>query len=280
MLAASADQEGSRATGVNGNQNDDSAPGAGAVYIFTRTGTTWSQQAYLKPDAPGEYLGNSLSLSADGSTLVAGAPNAGAGDVYVFVQSGGTWTKQAHIKAMDEENNESFGWSVGVSADGNTLVAGSTDRADSAGTARVFVRTGTTWTQQARFKGSNTRKNDQFGVAIAISADGNTVAVGSHFNAGPPASKGINSDPEDDDVSGSGSAYIFTRTGTTWKQAAYVKAPNARVAAEFGRSIALSGDAKTLAVGSLRETSGAKGVNGNQADTSAPEAGAAYVFYQ
>ena len=185
MLAVSGYQEGSRATGVNGNQNDTSAPGDGAVYIFTRMGTNWSQQAYLKPDAPGEYFGNSLSLSADSSTVVVGAPNAGAGDVYVFVQSGGTWSKQAHIKAKDEENNESFGWAVAVSADGNTFTAGSTDRADSAGVARVYVRNGTEWTQQGQFKGSNTRKNDQFGVAIAISADGSTVAVGSHFNAVP-----------------------------------------------------------------------------------------------
>ena len=120
-LAASAYQEGSRATGVNGNQNDDSAPGAGAVYVFTRIGTAWSQQAYLKPDAPGQYLGNSLSISADGNTLVAGAPNAGAGDVYVFVRAGTTWAKEAHVKAMDEQNNESFGWSVAVSAE--TLIA-------------------------------------------------------------------------------------------------------------------------------------------------------------
>lgn len=278
-LAVSAMQEGSKATGVNGNQADNSAPGAGAVYVFARTGAIWSQQAYLKPDGLGEFFGYSVGLSRDGNTLAVGAPNAGAGDVYAFVRSGSAWTKQAHIKAPDEQNNESFGWSVAISADGDTIVAGSTDRGDSAGAARILVRNGDTWTQQARFKGSNTRKNDQFGVAIAISADGNTVAVGSHFSAGPPASKGINSDPEDDDVSGSGSVYLFTRSGTAWKQAAYVKAPNARISAEFGESISLSSDAKTLAVGSLKESSAANGINGNQADTSAPNAGAAYVFF-
>jgi hypothetical protein len=278
-LAASAIEEGSRATGVNGNQADDSAPGAGAVYIFTRTETKWSQQAYVKPDALNEYFGYSVSLSTDGNTMAVGAPNAGAGEVYAFVRAGSTWTKQTHFKAMDEEQNESFGWSVAISGDGNTIAAGSTDRGDSAGTDRILVRDGGTWTQQARFKGANTRKNDQFGICIAISADGNTVAVGSHFNAGPPASVGVNSDPEDDDVSGSGSVYIFARSNAAWKQAAYVKAPNARVSAEFGKSISLSSDGKTLAAGSLRETSAAKGVNGNQADTSAPDAGAAYVFY-
>jgi hypothetical protein len=189
---------------------------------------------------------------------------------------------------------------VAISGDGNTIVAGANDedslftgvvadptagahdanRDTSVGAAYVFTRDAAgKWSQQAWFKAINARKNDQYGTSIAISADGNTVAVGSMFGAGAGGSKGVNADPNDDSQSGSGSAYLYTRTGNAWAAAAYVKATNARTSAQFGNSVALSADGKTLAVGSYRETSAAKGVNGNQADTSAPEAGAVYIYY-
>jgi FG-GAP repeat len=298
-LAVGAIEEGSKATGVNGNQADDSGAGTGAGYVFKRTGTTWSQEAYVKPDVAGGLFGYGVGLSADGNTLAVGAENeeGNSGSVYAFVRTGATWSKQVRLRTINSEGGDSVGWSVGISADGNTIAAGAFDedslltgvppndqgahdavRDTSSGAAYVFVRSGDTWAQQAWFKAINTRKNDQFGISIAVSGDGNTVAVGSHFGAGTGASKGVNGNPNDDSVSGSGSVYVYTRSGSTWTPAAYVKAPNARVSAEFGNSVSLSRDGKTLAVGSLRETSAAKGINGNEADTSAPEAGAAYVF--
>jgi hypothetical protein len=189
---------------------------------------------------------------------------------------------------------------VAISGDGNTIVAGANDedsllagvqtdpnlgahdqnRDTSVGAAYVFTRDASgEWSQQVWLKAINARKNDQYGTSITISRDGNTVAVGSMFGAGPGGSKGVNADPNDDSNSGSGSVYLYTRSGHAWVPAAYVKAPNARTSGEFGNSVALSADGKTLAVGSFRETSAAKGVNGNQADTSAADSGAAYVFY-
>src|SRR5262249_6259026 len=97
-LAVGAIEEGSTATGVNGNQADHSKPGAGAAYVFSRADAKWSQQAYVKPDALGELFGMSVGLSANGDTLVAGAPNQDSGDVYVFVRSGANWSKQAHMQ--------------------------------------------------------------------------------------------------------------------------------------------------------------------------------------
>ena len=298
-LAVGSIEEASKATGVNGDQTDKSAPGTGAVYVFTRAAAKWSQQAYVKPDGPGGLFGYGLGLSGDGSTLAVGNEDKGAGEVYAFTRTGTAWSKQGILKALNGENGDNFGWCVAISADGNTIAAGANDedslltgvppndqgahdavRDTSAGAAYVFVRDAAgKWTQQAWLKAINTQKNDQFGDSISISGDGNTVAVGSLFGPGPAASKGVNSDPNDDSQTGSGSVYVYTRSGATWVPTAYVKAPNARTSAQFGNSVGLSADGKTLAVGSLRETSAAKGINGNQADTSAPEAGAAYIFY-
>ena len=298
-LAAGAIEEASRATGVNGDQKDDSQPGNGAAYVFSRTGTTWSQQAYTKADTPGGLFGYGVGLSGNGDTLAVGDENSDAGFVYAFQRTGTTWAKQGVMAPVNGENSDNLGWCVAISADGNTIVAGANDedslftgvpandlgahdvaRDASVGAAYVFTRDASgKWAQQVWFKAINARKNDQYGTSIAISADGNTVAVGSMFGAGAGGSKGVNADPNDETQFGSGSAYLYTRSGNTWVPAAYVKAPNARTSAQFGNSVALSADGKTLAVGSFRETSGAKGVNGNEADTSAPEAGAVYIYY-
>jgi len=138
------------------------------------------------------------------------------------------------------------------------------------------VRNGDTWTQQAFLKSSHPSQEDWFGVRLAISGDGNTVAVSAPNE--DSASKGINGKEDDNTAAESGAVYYFTRSGTTWVQQAYVKSSNTRAGDEFGSSIALSGDGRTLLVGARGEDSGAKGINGNQADASTRDAGAAYVF--
>lgn len=297
-MAVGAIEEGSKAKGVNGDQTDRSKPGNGATFVFARTGAKWSQQAYLKPDEDGGLFGYGVSLSADGNTVAVGASNEGPGAVYAFARAGTTWSEQGHLMGINAEDGDALGWCVAISADGNTIVAGANDedslltgvpannlggndraRDTSSGAAYVFVRSGATWKQQVWLKAINTRKNDKYGTSIAISGDGNTVAVGAQFAAGTGASNGVNGDPQNDDLSSSGSVYVYSRKGDTWTPAAYVKAPNARLDAQFGVSVALNGDGKTLAVSAPNESSGSKGVNSNQADTSALGAGAAYVFY-
>jgi hypothetical protein len=155
--------------------------------------------------------------------------------------------------------------------------AGQTDAVDSVGGAHVFVRTAGKWSQQAYIKAFNPRENDQFGWAVAMSRDGNTIAVGSHLE--DSGVKGVNGDQSDASSEDSGAAYVYTRTGTNWNPTAYVKASNTKPSAEFGISVALNGDGKVLAAGAPREDSAAKGINGKQDDKSAPSAGAAYVYY-
>jgi hypothetical protein len=297
-LAVGAIGEDSNATGVNGNQDDNSANQAGAAYIFTRTSNTWSQQAYIKSTMtrPNVLFGYSIGVSANGNTLAVGEYDAdrGKGAIYVLTRSGGTWTHQARIQAENAEIQDSLGYSLAISDDGNTIASGAADEDclkpginppgcendqetnTSAGAAYVFVRNGTTWTQQVFLKASNPGKEDWFGVRIAISGDGNTVAVGAQNE--DSAAKGVNGKQDDDSAAEAGAVYLFTRSGTTWTQHSYVKASNTRAGDEFGSSIALTRDGRTLLIGARGEDSGAKGVNGNQADASVRDAGAAYLF--
>lgn len=301
-------------SGINGNQNDNSMQLAGAVYVYNRTGTSWAQSAYLKstnPDA-GDMFGYSVSLSADGRTIAIASYDEdgssrgingpvdngrnGAGAVYVYVKPvNGFWTQQAYIHASNAEAGDSFGVHVVLSDDGNTLLVGSLDEdclargvnpADpcdndrsgdfSSGIAYVFVRSGTTWSQQALFKASNTGANDWFGSRLALSGDGNTAAIGASLE--DTLGRGINGNQEGNDATESGAVYLFTRTGTTWSQQAYVKGSNTEAFDQFGSAAGLSRDGRTLVVTALGEDSSAKGSNGNQADNSAMESGAAYVF--
>jgi FG-GAP repeat len=297
-LAVGAIGEDSNATGVNGNQDDNSANQAGAAYVFTRTGSTWSQQAYIKSTMTraNVLFGYSIGISGNGDTLAVAEYDAdrGKGALYVLTRSGGAWTHQARIQAENAEIQDSLGYSLALSEDGNTLASGAADEDclkpginpagcendqesnQSSGAAYVFVRNGTTWTQQVFLKASNPGKEDWFGVRIAISGDGNTVAVGAQNE--DSAAKGINGKQDDDSAPEAGAVYLFTRAGTTWTQHSYVKASNTHAGDEFGSSIALTRDGRTLLVGARGEDGGARGVNGNQADGSVRDAGAAYLF--
>jgi hypothetical protein len=309
-LAVSAIIESSTATGINGDQENNAAPYSGAVYVFSRSNTTWTQQAYIKASNTGsnDSFGSQIALSGDGNTLAVSAPfedsattdiggnqadnsATDSGAVYVFTRSGTTWAPQAYVKASNTSAQDAFGTAIALSADGGTLAVGARgessaamgiggdqddNSAPSAGAAYVFIRTGTMWSQQAYIKASNTDAGDIFGGSIALSSTGDTLAVAALAEGS--RARGVNGDELDNSGSESGAVYVFVRAGTSWSQEAFVKASNSDVGQLFGGSIALSGDSNTLAVGATEEDSAATGINGNQADTSKPQSGAAYVF--
>ena len=294
-LAVSETSDPSNATGINGNQKNTGAPDSGAVFIFNHSGDTWSQQAYIKPwntTTPGVLFGYSVGLNGNGDTLGVGAygEDGGRGAVYVFTRNNGTWSQQMRLTAPNAEPGDYLGCALAISDDGNTIISGvaldkyrqlqgahDPELLDNVGAAQVFVRTGGKWSPQAYVKAFNARENDQFGLALAMSRDGNTIAIGSHLE--DSGAKGVNGDQSDASMEDSGAVYVYTRTGTTWNPTAYVKASNTKPAAEFGISVALNGDGKVLAAGATKENSAAKGVNGKQDDKSAVNAGAAYVYY-
>jgi len=281
--------EKSNATGVNGDQSDTSANGAGAAYVFVRTGVTWTQQAYLKASNTTAGARFATAVAISGDTIVVGAYSEHssafeAGAAYVFVRSGTAWSQQAFLKASNPILLASFGWAVAIS--GDTIVVGAyRERTDATGVngvvgpsviadngaAYIFARSGSTWTQQAYLKASFPTEN-QFGFSVGVSGD--TVVVGAvHDNSN---ATGVNGDPANQSAANSGAAYVYVRNGATWTQQAYLKASNTDAGDEFGYSVAISGD--TIVAGARLEDSNATGVGGNQADNSATGSGAAYVF--
>src|SRR5213596_2064458 len=282
-LAVSAPYEDSAATGIDGDQADNSMPNSGAVYLFGRTGTTWAQQAYIKASNTGEVqdgdeFGYSISLSGDGNWLVVGAIGEdsaatgvngnqkdnsaqGAGASYVFARTGRAWSQQAYLKAANAGANFLFGYSVAFSGDGSTIAIGSFDEAGSSreingpydrraagtGAVYVFIHGGTTWSQQAYLKAKEGDRQDSMGCWVAISDDGNTVAAGAldedtmvpGINVVQSGHSRVVDGPDDNS---SGAAYVFVRNGTTWTEQASFKASNVGKHDWFGIRLNLSGD--------------------------------------
>src|SRR5204863_299837 len=146
------------------------------------------------------------------------------------------------------------------------------DSLPGAGAAYVFVRTGSTWAQQAYLKASNPGQLDGFGGAVALAGD--TLAVGATGESS--SATGVGGNQSNDAANTSGAVYVFVRVAGTWTQQSYLKASNSGRDYEFGSSLALSGD--MLLVGGAGDASAATGINGNQTDGTAPHAGAAYLF--
>ena len=301
-VVVGAPSEDSNATGIDGDETDNSAADSGAAYVFVRNGTTWSQQAYLKASNTEAFdsFGNNLAISGD--TVVVGALFESsdatgingdqsdnhadeAGAAYVFVRNGNTWTQQAYLKASNTNARDHFSGSVAISGDTIVVAADGEDSnatgvdgdqddnsADGSGAAYVFVRASGTWSQQAYLKASNTEADDEFGQSVSVSGSSVVVAaVGEDSHA-----TGVNGDQSDNNASGSGAAYVFVRDGTTWTQQAYLKASNTDAGDNFGQSVAISDE--TVIVGAVQEASAATGVNGDESNNDAVEAGAAYVF--
>jgi len=309
-LAIGAASEDSNATGVGGNQSDDSASASGAVYVFARTGGVWTQQAYIKASntEPADGFGERLALSADGNTLAVSAPTedsnatgvggddsnnsaSDSGAVYIYTRNGTNWTDQAYVKASNTAAGDRFGFDLSLSADGNTLAVGaptedsdaagingdeSNDSAPDSGAVYLFARSGTNWSQQAYVKASNTEAGDAFGNTVALSGDGNTLAIAAW--AEDSNAIGVNGTQLDNLAPQSGAVYVFARSGSSWSQQAYVKASNTGVGDRFGSDLSLSADGGTLVVGAVFEDSDASGINGNQFSDAATDSGAAYLF--
>lgn len=175
--------------------------GQGSCTIFTRTNKTWNQQAYItySSGAAGHKFGHSVALSNDGNTLAVGAPHSASGTGYcvVYTRSGTTWTQQAYLVYSGALNGDSFGCSVALSGDGNTLVVGAaTDTVSTVsyqGSCTVFVRSGTTWTQQGYLTYVAVDNNGSLGSAVAISDDGNTIVASASGDGGDGATIGLSS---------------------------------------------------------------------------------------
>ncbi|MDO8749562.1 MAG: prepilin-type N-terminal cleavage/methylation domain-containing protein [Dehalococcoidia bacterium] len=230
----------------------------GSAYVYVRSGGAWSQQAKLTASDGAARDEFGLSVAISGDTAVVGAysadvgSNGNQGSAYVFVRSGGAWTQQAKLAASDGAVSDWFGFSVAISGD-TAVVAAKTDDVGSnadQGSAYVFVRSGTTWSQQAKLTASDGAAEDYFGVSVAISGD--TAVVGAYWDD-------VGSNTEQ------GSAYLFLRSGGAWSQQAKLTASDGAVSDYFGVSVAISGDTAVV------------GAHGDDVGSNTDQ-GSAYVF--
>jgi len=239
---------------VGAHLDDDAGPGSGSAYVFVRSGTTWTEQAKLTAsDADaGDLFGHNVVILGDTALVGAHLDNdAGpdSGSAYVFVRSGNTWTEQAKLTASDAAPSSSFGHNSGIS--GDTIIVGAESASSTkpfTGAAYVFTKSGNTWTEQAKLTASDAAKDDHFAHGVSISGD--TAMVGSFW--------------DDDAGSKSGSAYVFTRSENTWTEQAKLTASDAAAGDFFGHTVSITGDTAMV------------GGEGN--DDAGSGSGSAYVF--
>jgi hypothetical protein len=214
--------------------------GVGAAWVFTRSGTTWTQQGE-KLTGSGEIghgeFGKSVALSADGDTALIGGRGDGGdvGAAWIFTRVGETWSQQGgKLTGGGEVGDGDFGASVALSADGNTALIGGFDDDKEIGAAWVFTRAGETWSQQGeKLTGGGGCGTPFFGTSVALSADGDTALIGG---------------PVDCDT---GAAWVFTRSGSTWTQQGEKLSGGQVFGAwrEFGERVALSAEGETALIG-------------------------------
>ena len=239
--AVSLSADGTRAL-VAANVDDEAGVDAGAAYVFLWNGAAWAAESKLLAEdgAAGDLLGDSVALSGDGTTALVGAPadEGLRGSAYVFTRLGSVWTQQAKLVAADGAAQDVFGASVALSDDGTTALVGArqADILGSAdvGSAYVFVRSGSVWTQQKKLHALDGGIGDLFGDSVSLSADGTRALVGA---------------PRDDDVHvNAGAAYVFGGAGV-WSQLAKLVAQDGPAGDKFGFSVSLSADGRTALVG-------------------------------
>ncbi|HSY47318.1 MAG TPA: hypothetical protein VLC46_00765 [Thermoanaerobaculia bacterium] len=227
-------------TAIVGGPNDSNY--AGAAWVWTRSGGVWTQQGtkLVGSGAVGNVeQGLSVALSADGNTALIGGPgDSSAGAAWVWTRSGGAWTQQgAKLVGSGAVGNVGQGFSVALSADGDTAIVGGTGDNSGVGAAWVWTRSGGVWTQQGtKLVGSGAVGNVGQGFSVALSADGDTAIIGGPLENGLPY--------------GVGAAWVWTRSAGVWsQQGAKLVGSGAASSAGQGWSVALSTDGNTAVVG-------------------------------
>ena len=228
----------SNETVVAGSDLDDigSNTDQGSAYVFARNSSGWSQQARLTASDGngGDFFGYKVAIYGDTIVVVAFSNRVGSnfyqGAAYVFVRNGTNWAQQAKLTASDGAERDGFGSSVAIN--GNTVIIGA--RSDqiganeNQGSAYIFVRNGTTWTQQAKLVANDGAAEDYFGYSVDVvnTLSGTFAVVGANFD-----NIGGNNDQ--------GSVYVFTRSGTAWTQTQKLTGSDGIALDRFGESVSI-----------------------------------------
>ena len=191
------------------------------------------------------------------------------------------------LKASNTDSNDNYGNAVAVSNDGSTIAVSAfkesgiandptANSAALSGAIYVYRKTNGIWNEVAYLKAPNADDKDEFGYAIALSGDGNTLAV-STINEASSAT-GIDGNQLDNLAPASGAVYLYVNSGSSWQSQAYIKSSNSNLVDSFGFSVSLDSDGTTLLVGAPGESSSAQSINGDETDNTGSLSGAAYVF--
>ena len=224
----------------------------GGVYIWTRSGTTWSVEATLQPTkaGAGDQTGSSsyafqygwnACISDDGNTVAFSSRSVLTDhETHVYTRSGTTWTLEQIIIPTGQINSPRAMYASAISGDGNTLAIGGYDSNSNAyvgGTGAIFVYTksGTTWTFQQVLQASDRQDQTQLGYACELSTDGNYLIGGALRD-------------KDATTTHVGAAYIFNRSGSTWTQQAKLKPSNLTSSANFGQLVDMSSNGDYVVV--------------------------------
>lgn len=181
--------------------NNDSGTATGAAYVYTRDGTTWTQQTKLVPtDAgSGDQFGWSVSISTDGNFIAIGSPyNYSKGSVSTYTKTDGVWGLHSKVFAGDGQSSDFFGYAVAINATGDGLLVGANgddDKGSASGSAYLFTRMGAAWRQETKIKGADLIAGDGFGYSVSIAGDSSMLVIGAYN--------------DDDKGTNSGSAYVF-----------------------------------------------------------------------
>jgi len=223
---------------VGAQGQDTKATDAGAVYVYTRSGTTWTQLTKLMASdgAAGDNFGSSIAMNYAGDLAIIGAPahddNASnSGSIYVFSRSGTTWTQQQKKQPSSPSANAYFGTGCALNKEGTyAIVAGS-------GIVYGFSISGTTWTQVTTFASSDTTSGG-LGSSCSMNEDATVAVIGAQSSS----AKGTNS----------GSVYVFTRAGNTWIEQQRIN-PIQELAGDHAGVAAISGNGTIIIIGSYAD---------------------------
>jgi len=273
----------------------DPNPQTGAIYVYTdglANGTSWTIETTLyAPTMQNDAnLGVSVALNQDGSILAAGAwlendIGTDEGAAYVFTRTAGappTWSAGVQFLASDGATDDRFGSSVALNDNGDRLAVGAPGDFLGLGgfTGQVYIFTNSGgWSQEAIISASNGDADDAFGISVALNGNGETLLVGAPYEKG--SGSYITTPDMNNTATGAGAAYRFTRSAgppVSWTEKQYIKATNTDAGDQFGTSVSISDNGLRIVMGAPAEQSLAVGINGNQADDSGTNVGAAYLY--
>ena len=239
---------------IGARQEDTGASNAGSAYIYTGSAASWTEQAIIRSPAAtaSDDFGTSVHINSDGTYAIIGAKGAGAGTnrgaAYIYTRSGSTWSLQATLTASDGADHDNFGSYVKISGDGSYAVCNARyddDNYDSSGSVYVFVRSGSSWSQQQKINlGAGGAIYNYFGSTLDMNEAGDLIVVGSG---------GL-------DTNQIGKARIYKRTGTTWALVKTIGASDdadttgASAITGFASKVGMSGNGNVVAVSAYPDT--------------------------